>query len=343
MNKISRRKFISGTLQGLSATVLLKLSSESREINQNDVNQQNSDEPLYIQLYKSGKLAERVEKLQAMYENCILCPRYCRVDRTKGQVGKCRATDRVKVSSAFPHFGEEAPLVGTKGSGTIFFSNCGLRCIYCQNYNISIEGLGEEISDRTLAKIMVDIQKRGCHNINLVTPTHYVPSIVRALSMAIPMGLRIPLVYNTGGYDKPETIQLLDGIIDIYLPDFKYSSPDIAARYSSDAYNYPYYARLVLKEIYRQVGDLVTDGRGIARRGLILRHLILPNRLSGTEEVLKFVAENLSKTTYINLMRQYRPEYRASEYKELNRRITSSEYTEALGWARKFGLNRLDR
>jgi putative pyruvate formate lyase activating enzyme len=191
--------------------------------------------------------------------------------------------------------------------------------------------------------MMVGLQKRGCHNINLVTPTHYVPSIVNALLAAIPMGFRIPLVYNTSGYEKLETLQLLDGIIDIYLPDFKYSSPDKAAKYSSEAYNYPHYAKNALKEMYRQVGDLVTDGRGIAKRGLILRHLILPNRIAGTEEVLKFVAENLSKTTYINLMRQYRPEHRAPEFKEINRRILTSEYTEALGWAKKYGLTRLDK
>lgn len=342
MKKISRRQFFFDTCQGLSATILLSALAKSGEAARSRPIQKSEEEALFLALYKNGKLAERAEKLRALYENCTLCPRDCRVNRTKRQTGKCQASDSVKVASAYPHFGEEAPLVGVGGSGTIFFSNCGLRCVYCQNYNISIEGTGEEISDRALAEMMVGLQKRGCHNINLVTPTHYVPSIVNALLTAVPMGFRIPLVYNTSGYEKLETLELLDGVIDIYLPDFKYSSPEKAAKYSSEAYNYPHYAKIALKEMYRQVGDLVTDGRGIARRGLMFRHLILPNRIAGTEEVLKFVAENLSKTTYINLMRQYRPEHRAPEFKEINRRIMTSEYTEALGWAKKYGLTRLD-
>ena len=343
MNKTSRRQFFSDTFQGLGATILLSAFSKNGEAAHARPSQKPEQEALYLALYKNGKLAERAEKLRALYENCTLCPRDCRVNRTKRQTGKCQASDTVKVASAYPHFGEEAPLVGVGGSGTIFLSNCGLRCVYCQNYTVSIEGTGEEISDRALAEMMVGLQKRGCHNINLVTPTHYVPSIVNALLAAIPMGFRIPLVYNTSGYDKLETLQLLDGVIDIYLPDFKYSSPEKAAKYSSEAFNYPHYAKIGLKEMHRQVGDLVTDGRGIAKRGLILRHLILPDRIAGTEEVLKFVAENLSKTTYINLMRQYRPEHRAPEFKEINRRIMASEYSEALGWARKYGLTRLDK
>jgi len=299
--------------------------------------------PSYLQAEKEGKLKERVEALLAFYESCHLCPRNCRVNRLKGETGVCRATARVKVSSAFPHFGEEAPLVGQKGSGTIFFSHCGLRCVYCQNYTISINGEGVEISDEQLAEIMLRIQGFGCHNINLVTPTHYVPSIVRALRLACQKGLRIPLVYNTGGYDNPEVIQLLDGLVDIYLPDFKYSEASMAAKFSEGAYNYPYYARLAIKEMYRQVGDLVVDERGIARRGLILRHLVLPNGVSGAKEVIRFVAEELSPTTYINLMDQYRPEHRAHEFPEISRRLKREEYQEALKWARHYGLKRLDR
>lgn len=299
--------------------------------------------PAYLQAEKEGLLKERVEALMAYYESCHLCPRNCRVNRLKGETGVCRATAKVKVSSAFPHFGEEAPLVGRSGSGTIFFSNCGLRCVYCQNYTISINGEGVEISDNQLAEIMLKIQGFGCHNINLVTPTHYVPSIVRALHLASQRGLKIPLVYNTGGYDNPEMIQLLDGLVDIYLPDLKYSEPAQAAKYSEGAYNYPYYAKLAIKEMYRQVGDLVVDERGVAKRGLILRHLVLPNNVSGTKEVIRFIAEELSPTTYVNLMDQYRPEHRAPEFPAIARRLKREEYQEALKWARQYGLKRLDR
>lgn len=299
--------------------------------------------PSYLALEKKGELSARVKKLYAIYESCQLCPRDCRVNRTKGQTGKCKGSSKVKVSSAQAHFGEERPLVGQRGSGTIFFSNCGLRCVFCQNYKISIEGEGIEISDQRLAETMIKVQNIGCHNINLVTPTHYLPNIVNAVQIAARKGLRIPLVYNTSGYEKLDILQLLDGIVDIYLPDCKYMDPEHAAKYSSEAYNYPYYAKIALKEIFRQVGDLIVDNRGIAVRGLILRHLILPNRIAGTESLLKFVAENLSKTTYLNLMRQYRPEYKAFDYPEIARRIKRDEYEEALNWARKYGLNRLDK
>jgi putative pyruvate formate lyase activating enzyme len=300
------------------------------------------EHPPYLQLHKTGELDKRVEQLYSIYENCHLCPRDCRVNRVKGQMGKCQATATVKVSSAAPHFGEESPLVGRGGSGTIFFSNCNLRCIYCQNYTISIEGEGIEIADRRLAETMIKLQAMGCVNINFVTPTHYLPSIVKAVSLAIPLGLRIPLVYNTSGYEKLEILQLLDNVIDIYLPDCKYTDSSHAAKYSDGAYNYPYYAKIALKEMFRQVGDLKIK-RGIAERGLIIRHLVLPNRLSGTKEFLEFVAENLPKTTYINIMRQYRPEYKALEYPELSRRITRKEYSEALNWAEQLGLHRLDK
>ncbi len=299
--------------------------------------------PAYLQAESDGILKSRVEALMAIYENCHLCPRNCRVNRQQGQTGVCRATARVKVSSAFPHFGEEAPLVGRGGSGTIFFSNCGLRCVFCQNYTISIQGEGVEISDEKLAEIMLRVQEFGCHNLNLVTPTHYVPNIVNAVRLACRQGLRIPLVYNTGGYDNPEVIQLLDGIVDIYLPDLKYSDPAAAAQYSEGAYNYPYYAKLAIKEMYRQVGNLVTDERGVAKRGLILRHLVLPNGVSGAKEVLRFVAEELSTNTYVNLMDQYRPEHRAPEFPAIARRLKREEYQEALNWARQYGLKRLAR
>lgn len=327
----------------LGASLLYSSSPRlfAREKN-SSTTEETKDYPSYIKLHKSGELSERIKTLKSIYESCHLCPRDCRVDRTKGQLGRCQASDRVKVSSAHPHFGEESPLVGKYGSGTIFFSNCGLRCVYCQNYTISIEGEGVEIADRRLADSMISLQKMGCHNINLVTPTHYVPNIVSALEKAIQRGLEIPLVYNTGGYEKTEVLQLLDGIVDIYMPDCKYMDPKHAAMYSDGAFNYPYYVKIALKEMFRQVGDLVVE-KGIARRGLIIRHLVLPNRIAGTEEFLKFVAENLSKTTYLNIMRQYRPEHRANEYPELARQLKRKEYTEALQWAKKYGLFRLDR
>lgn len=338
MKKLSRRNFLNDSLLVLGSALILPLKEKTDAVDK----EVSKEYPSYLELDKKGILAERVEKLNSIYDSCHLCPRDCRVNRKNGETGRCRSTSSVKVSSAFAHFGEEAPLVGQRGSGTIFFSNCGLRCIYCQNYKISIEGEGVEISDERLAEMMVKLQKSGCHNINLVTPTHYVPNIVSALQKAIPMGLNIPLVYNTGSYEKLDILELLDGIIDIYLPDCKYTDPGMAAKYSDGAYNYAYYARIAIKEMFRQVGDLVVNSRGIARRGLVLRHLILPNRIAGTEKFLKFVAEELSKTTYLNLMSQYRPEYKASEYPEIARRIKRSEYDEVLRWASKYGLHRLD-
>lgn len=344
MRRISRRNFLSDSLFLMCTTLFLPSNSLRSKENASFNNKTNPKQyPSYIELEKTGELSKRVEKLFSIYESCHLCPRDCQIDRKKGETGKCQATSKVKVSSAAPHFGEEPPLVGKRGSGTIFFSNCGLRCVFCQNYKISIEGEGVEISDQRLAEAMVKLQKIGCHNINLVTPTHYVPNIVNAIQKAIPMGLQIPMVYNTSGYEKLETLQLLDGIIDIYLPDCKYMDPEYAAKYSSEAYNYPYYAKIALKEMYRQVGDLKVNSRGIAVRGLILRHLVMPNRIAGTEKLLKFVAENLSKNTYLNIMRQYRPEHKAFEYSEIARRLKKSEYDEAIGWAKKYGLYRLAR
>jgi putative pyruvate formate lyase activating enzyme len=299
--------------------------------------------PAYLELEEKGILSQRVKQLSSIYENCHLCPRDCRVNRTKGETGKCKATSKIKVSDAFPHFGEEPPLVGKKGSGTIFFSNCGLRCVFCQNYKISIEGEGVEISDERLADLMIKLQKVGCHNINLVTPTHYVPSIVNALQMAIKNNLHIPLVYNTSGYDTLETLQLLDGIVDIYLPDCKYMDSEYAAKYSSEAYSYPYYAQIALKEMHRQVGVLEVNNRGLAVRGLMIRHLIMPNGIAGTNKFLKFVAKNFPKNTYLNLMAQYRPEYKAFDYPKIARRLKRSEYQNAVRLAKKYGLTRLAR
>jgi len=344
MRKLSRRNFLRDSLFLTSFHFLY--SSRVSFVSGKDFlggGQETRKYPSYLELEEKNILSERINKLYSIYENCHLCPRDCRVNRTKGETGKCKASSKVKISDAFPHFGEEPPLVGKGGSGTIFFSNCGLRCVFCQNYKISIEGEGVEVSDERLADLMIKLQKVGCHNINLVTPTHYVPSIVNAVQKAIKNGLRIPLVYNTSGYENLETLQLLDGIMDIYLPDCKYMEPEHAAKYSSEAYSYPYYAQIALKEMHRQVGVLEIDGKGIAVRGLMIRHLIMPNGVSSTDKFLKFVAENFPKNTYLNLMAQYRPEHKAFDYPEIARRIKRSEYQVAVRLARKYGLTRLAR
>ena len=341
MRETSRRNFLKDSLLLASSSFFL-LSKFLPASTKAFLSGRKETYPSYLELEEKGILSERIKKLFSIYENCNLCPRDCRVDRTKKETGKCNSTSTVKISSAFPHFGEERPLVGKKGSGTIFFSNCSLRCVFCQNYKINIEGEGVEISDERLAAEMIKLQKLGCHNINLVTPSHYVPNIVNALQIAIRKGLRTPLVYNTSPSETLETLQLLDGIIDIYLPDCKFMDPEYAAKYTGEAYNYPYYAKIALKEMHRQVGVLQVDGKGIAVRGLMIRHLVLPNRVAGTEKFLKFVAENFPKNTYLNIMSQYRPEYKAHEYPKIARRLKRSEYMEALRWAKKYGLNRLD-
>lgn len=344
MKKSSRRRFLQDSLRlagsGMVFSPLVSFTAKEGIME----NRNNSEyTPGYLKLHQSGELSRRVKVLKAFYEECTLCPRDCRINRIRGELGKCRAGAELKVSSAFPHFGEERPLVGKNGSGTIFFSFCGLQCIYCQNYTISFEGEGIEISEQRAAESMLKLQKLGCHNINLVTPTHFIPGIVSALEKAVPLGLKLPIVYNTSGFDRPEVLQLLDGIVDIYLPDFKYWEAANAAQYSSEAYSYPFYARLAFKEIHRQVGDLETDRRGIAQKGLMVRHLVLPNRIAGSREILNFIARDLSLNTYVNIMRQYRPEYKARQYPDIDRRISSKEYQEALSWAKEFGLTRLDR
>ncbi len=231
----------------------------------------NTSEAAYITLEKEGLLAERVEQAYALFENCTLCPQRCGVNRNEGEQGICRATSKVVVYSYAPHFGEELPLVGNNGSGTIFFSNCNLRCVFCQNWPIAHAGSGSVISDDKLADMMLGIQKMGCHNINLVTPTHVMPNILNATRIAMQKGLKLPLCYNTGGYELPENIRLLDGIIDIYLPDLKFMDGTEAARYTGGAGDYPEMAQNALIEMHRQVGDLVMDARGIATRGLMVR------------------------------------------------------------------------
>ncbi len=276
------------------------------------------------------------EKLVARLEKCDLCPRGCGVNRLKGERGFCRTGRFAIVSSAFLHFGEEPELVGKGGSGAIFFSNCNLKCIYCQNYTISHLGEGEEVSAEELAKMMLYIQKEGAENINFVTPTHVVAQIVEALCIAIENGLNIPLVYNSGGYDSRDVLELLDGVFDIYMPDIKYSSNDVAEEFSA-APRYWDVVRSAVKEMYRQVGDLVVEG-GVAKRGLLIRHLVLPNRLAGSFGVLDFIKEAVSPSTYVNIMDQYHPCYEAYRIEKLARKITDREYGEVLEYAGKIGL-----
>jgi putative pyruvate formate lyase activating enzyme len=299
-------------------------------------------EACYIKLHKSGKLQQIADQLHAIYDSCTLCPRMCKVNRNQGETGVCSSGNRVKISSVSPHFGEERPLVGSHGSGTIFLANCNLLCLYCQNWDISHKGEGDEISDEELAEAMLRLQKMGCHNINFVTPTHYLPNIVQALVYAVEKGLQIPLVYNTGGYDRVEIIKMLEGVIDIYMPDCKYADGEIAAKYSHGARDYPGVSRAAIKEMHRQVGVLQTNENHIAQRGLIVRHLVLPGDLANTEEFVKFVAEELDPGTYVNIMAQYRPCYEAHRHAELSRPILSREHQNALLIARHHKLYNLD-
>jgi putative pyruvate formate lyase activating enzyme len=299
-------------------------------------------EPAYRRLERTGELARRASELYSVYRSCHLCPRQCGVNRTKGEKGVCSSTSRAKVFSAHPHFGEERPLVGRSGSGTIFFSNCNLLCVFCQNWEINHRGDGSYASDDAIGRHMTDLQAAGCHNINLVTPTHILPNIIGGLRVAIQRGLRVPLVYNCGGYEPVEIIKLLNGIVDIYLPDFKYADGAMAEKYSSGARDYPERASAAIEEMHRQAGDLLVDENGIALRGLMIRHLVLPGNIAGTDKFVQFVATKLSRSTYVNIMAQYRPEHKAPGIPDLSRRITGTEYRQAIRWAKEAGLTRLD-
>jgi putative pyruvate formate lyase activating enzyme len=275
---------------------------------------------------------------------CTACPRNCRVNRLANKTAACKTGRYARVANHFPHFGEEGCLRGWGGSGTIFFSWCNLRCVFCQNFDVSQQGIGEETRPERLASMMLDLQGRGCHNINWVTPEHVVPQILEALPIAVERGLHLPLVYNTGAYDALESLQLLDGIVDIYMPDFKFWNPELALKYVR-ARDYPQVARAAIREMHRQVGDLVIGPDGLARRGLLVRHLVMPGGIAGTREILRFLVSELSPATYVNVMHQYYPAGRVSRetFAEINRRITAREYEEALSAARREGLRRLDR
>ncbi|MDY0110074.1 MAG: radical SAM protein [Candidatus Krumholzibacteria bacterium] len=301
-----------------------------------------SFEPGYLTLHRSGDLRDRADQLWTSLAACEICPRRCGVDRLTGDVGFCGASAELVISSYHAHFGEESPLVGRGGSGTIFLSHCGLRCVFCINWETSHEGDGTLQTIDDLAAMMLALQRRGCHNINVVTPTHYSPHILRALDLAAGRGLRLPLVYNTCGWEHLEVLRLLDGVVDIYLSDFKYDAPAMAGRYSAGADSYPELARAALLEMHRQVGVARPDADGLMRRGLMIRHLVMPNRVAGTREVVQWIAANLPPDTYVNIMSQYRPMYRAFGYPEIARRLTVQEYAEAVQSAREAGLTNLD-
>ena len=298
--------------------------------------------PSFLEAHRTGRLADSIGKAYKILENCRLCPRECEINRLKDEKGICRTGRLAMVSSYNPHFGEEDPLVGTNRSGTIFMTNCNLRCVFCQNVEISHLGAGSPVRPETLAAMMLDLQRQGCHNINFVTPTHVVPQILDALPYAIEGGLNVPLVYNTGGYDAVETLRLLEGIFDIYMPDFKFWHPEMARKYLK-APDYPGRAREAIKEMHRQVGDLTLDENGIALRGVLLRHLIMPGGTAGTRDIMRFIAREISPNTYVNIMDQYRPCCHAGKYPPLDRGITGDEYEEALRAAREEGITRLDK
>jgi len=296
----------------------------------------------YLGLFRSGELVRRRDIALGMMFDCRVCPRKCGVDRSKDAKGYCRIGRNAVVSSCGPHFGEENPLVGRNGSGTIFFSGCNLGCRFCQNWDISQKVTGESADADRLASLMIQVQDLGCHNLNLVSPTHVVPQVLEALEIACMLGFELPIVYNTGGYDSLEVLKLLDGIVDIYMPDMKYSDPIIGKRLSF-VDDYPIVNFKAVKEMHRQVGDLKMDEEGVAGRGLLVRHLVLPNDLAGTERVARFLSDEISKDTYINVMAQYRPEYNAMDCEGMDRRPTREEYLRSVKMVLDSGLHRLDQ
>ncbi len=301
-----------------------------------------NDWPSYIQAFQSGLLKKKAGQAAGILQACTLCPRKCRANRLGGEKGICRTTDRAVVYGHHPHFGEEAPLAGRYGSGTIFFTHCNLKCNFCQNFDISHKGAGKPVSDAELAGMMLELQKEGCHNINLVTPSHVVPQILSALQLAAEKGLSIPIVYNTSAYDSVETLRILDGIVDIYMPDFKFWDPR-TSDVTCGAPDYPDAARKAISEMHRQVGDLVLDASGLAKRGLLIRHLVMPDGLSETLEIMKFIASRISVDTYVNIMPQYHPSGDSGCVKSLGRQITAKEHARAIQYALDAGLTRIDK
>lgn len=300
--------------------------------------------PAYLRSYEEGRLKEIVERALASLESCAVCPRDCRVNRLEDRYGVCKSGRCARVSSFFPHFGEEDVLRGWRGSGTIFFAWCNLRCVFCQNFETSQLGEGQEVTPRQLALMMLRLQEMGCHNINFVTPEHVVPQIVESLPIAVEMGLRLPIVYNTSSYDSVESIELMKGIVDIFMPDFKVWERENARKYLL-APDYPEVARRVVRAMHAQVGELTVDEDGLALRGLLVRHLVMPGMLEDTRRIMRYLADEISPDTYVNVMDQYYPAWKAkteAKYAEINRRIGNDELRQAFAAAREAGLWRFD-
>lgn len=350
---ITRRTFLKGAwlcLQ-LAFSSLILCSCQRSDISDDEagteveemVSTPSDFEPAYLRLHRTGELQKRAEALWAIMESCQLCPRKCGVNRLEGASGFCRAPGAILVISSFhPHFGEERPLVGSGGSGTIFFTHCNLRCVFCQNWEISQLGRGTETNIEDLAKMMLRLQEAGCHNINLVTPTHYSAHILKAIVIAAEAGLRLPIVYNTSGWERLEILHILDGVVDIYLPDFKYWDSTMSAKYSSGAQSYPEMTAQAILEMHRQVGVARPPQDGVMRRGLMIRHLVMPNDVAGSERIMEWIAEHLPSDTYVNIMMQYSPLYKAYDYPEIARRITEEEYVRVVRRAQELGLTNLD-
>ena len=344
---ISRRKFIKAGLAAAGLTALAGWSPRALSgaaLDRSNVpggaaspQPGNGYMPGYLRLEERGELERRERALWAKMERCDLCPRLCGVNRMAGQMGFCSSDATFKVASHGPHFGEERPLVGRGGSGTIFFSDCNLLCIFCQNWQIAHRGDGRPTNHSQLADMMLSLQRRGCHNINLVTPTHLTPHIVTSLRLAIARGLNIPLLYNTSGYETMEVMRLLDGVVDVYLPDFKYQDSAVAARFSQGAPDYVRHTAAAISEMHRQVGTLRVN-EGVAYRGLLIRHLVMPANLAGTDVFVRWVVNELGADTHVNIMRQFTPQFRAREFPPLDRRITQAEFDQAMRWAREAGL-----
>ncbi len=339
MKMVSRR----GVLRSMFlATVGGLFSKSGIAMNENGLSDAGRFEPGYLRLHRSGELKRRGEELWSLMGGCVLCPRMCGADRLCGGKGFCGSDSVLEITSYHAHHGEEPPLSGRNGSGTIFISNCSLRCLFCINWQVSQGGEGTPQTTDQLAAMMLALQRKGCHNINIVTPTHYSPHLLLALDRAAGSGLRIPLVYNTCGYERVEILKRLDGVVDIYLPDFKYSDGSMASKYSDGAEDYPEVTQKALLEMHRQVGVARPATDGLMYRGVMIRHLVMPNNVSGTRGVLKWIADNLPRDTYVNIMSQYTPVYRAAEYPEIARRITRSEYGDAVSYARSLGLTNLE-
>jgi len=340
MTNKDRRDFLRKAIIAAGGAVLLP-STLGQAMAKRASNTRSSYEPGYLQLHANGQLKARGDVLWEMMRSCNICPRECNVNRIRGRKGTCNANSDLEVSSMHPHFGEERELVGNRGSGTIFFTNCALLCVFCLNYDISQRGRGQTQSITGLANFMLSAQRMGCHNVNLVTPSHYVPHILLALDRAAARGLRIPVVYNSSGWEKVNILQLLDGVVDVYLPDFKFADSVVANRLMPGASSYPEVTQKALIEMNRQVGLARPDESGLINRGLMIRHLVMPNNAARSDQIMQWIAANLPRNTYVNIMSQYTPVFRASEFPEINRRITRQEYNNVVTAARRAGLTNL--